>query len=318
MSADKPQRLRLGLVMDPEFYVLEKSVCAVTNPLIQALCRKFQTRLIPDQATYDRVGPEMDFFVSLEAGWAAPKLSWRKTGFRRWAQNKPAYIFASDPHQQDFRQAYIADEGIDFVLAYYWHPTLMHFQKTPREKLIHFPWAIPENWVTNEPLRSRGQREVMIFGASQHEAYELRNWCRQQPGIKSYQNSGCDNKVLTNEEVPDWLRTFDAVVAAGSDSPKYGLVTPKYFETLAVGSLLFAQETPDTPLIGLQDGVNCVGFTRETFNTRVAEYLGDLENPRWSEIRERGRELIRQRHLVGHRIQALEDHATRQIATHKK
>ena len=48
-------RLRLGLIVDPEFVMLEKSVVATTLPLVRGLCRTFETRIIYDQATYDEV-----------------------------------------------------------------------------------------------------------------------------------------------------------------------------------------------------------------------------------------------------------------------
>jgi hypothetical protein len=66
-----------------------------------------------------------------------------------------------------------------------------------------------------------------------------------------------------------WLSDFDAVVAAGSDLPKYDLTTPKYFEIAAAGSLLFAQRTNDLKRLGFRHMKNCVVFDTGTFETEA-------------------------------------------------
>jgi hypothetical protein len=307
-------RLKMGLIVRPEFVILEQSCAAVTLPLIRALVRRFETRLIYDQATFDTRSREVDFLLSLEADWASPRIHWRKVGTHHWNRSRPCYLCASDPHLENGRQEYIQNEEIDFVLAYYWHPTLRSFTTIPESRLIHFPWAIPDNFVPRLPISFRRQRKVMIFGAGQGDAYDLRNWCRRQSHVESYEYSGNENKVMDDDEYFEWLGTFDAVVAAGSENPTYQLTTPKYFEALAAGCLLFGQETPDCPLLGFIHGENCMLFDKANFNASVAAYIAAAEDPSWLCVREAGQQLIRERHTVSRRIATLEAHIRRQIA----
>jgi len=307
-------RLKMGLVIRPEFVILEQSCCAITLPLVKALVRQFETRLIYDQATFDTHSREVDFLLSLEADWASPRIHWRKVGTHHWNRSKPCYLCAADCHLENGRQEYILNEEIDFVLAYDWHPTLHFFATIPESRLVHFPWAIPDNFIGRLPISFRGQRKVMIFGASQGDFYDLRNWCRRQPHVESCDYSGVENKVLPDDRFFEWLGSFDAVGAAGSENLTYEQTTPKYFEVLAVGGLLFGQKTLDCPLLGFIHGENCVLFDKGNFNARLAEYIAGAEDPYWLRIREAGRQLIRERHTVSRRIATLEAHIRRQIA----
>jgi hypothetical protein len=211
----------------------------------------------------------------------------------------------SDAHIEQWREPYFLRQGLDYILAFYYEPFRRHFRETPADRLVHFPWSVPERWISKEVPRFHGQRHVMVFGASEHEAYALRNWCRRQPGVESYDHSGCDNKVIDDEDFFGWLSGFDAVVAAGSEDPKYRLTTPKYFETAAVGSLLFAQHTDDLARLHFRDNENCMVFNKSTFRRKVDEYLGTIEDSRWLEMRTAGRELIREHHTVERRLAEL-------------
>ncbi len=301
--------MKLGLVLDPEFYILEKSVAAVTIPLVRSLIGRFDTHIIYDQNTYDRFCTEVDFLISLEPKWAAPVLNWRRAGrFCRSLPPCPCYVMMSDPHIEQWREDYFLKQNLDYILALYYQPTRNHFRRVPVERIVHFPWAIPDEWISGGEIAYHGQEKVVIFGASQSDAYTVRNWCRQQPGVQSFDYSGVENKVLAGEEFFKWLQGFDAVVAAGSEDTKYRLTTPKYFETAAAGSLLFAQATDDLPRLGFQDGENCIIFSQANFRSRVETYLADHANERWLSIRRMGREFIRKRHTISVRLDMLEVH----------
>jgi len=302
------ERLKLGLVIDPEFAMLGKSVCALTPQLTRALCRAFNTRILYDQRQYDRLCRQVDFILSFEPRWAAPVLKWRRAGLLRRLPSCPCYVIMSDPHIEQWREPYFLRNGLDAILALYDRPTRRHFTRVPAERIVHFPWAIPDEWIGDAPIVYQGQREITIFGAARGPAYDLRNWCREQPGVTSFTNSGVENKVMGDYEFFTWLRGFDAVIAAGSENPTYRLTTPKYFETAAAGSLLFAQQTDDLAHLGFVDGENCIIFTQETFTERAREYLADPSHPRRLEIRRAGRELIRARHTIGCRLRDLATH----------
>jgi len=302
-------KLRLGLILDPEFYILERSVSAVTLPLIRAMTKRFDTSVAYDQASYDRISKDVDFLVSLEPKWAAPLLSWRQRGlFTRTLPDCPCYVMMSDPHIEQWREDYFLRERIDFILALYLAPTLRHFRRVQTDKVVHFPWFIPEEWIPTEAVKYSGQKEIAIFGAAKGDAYVLRNWCRAQPGVKSFPNSGVENKLLTDAEFFRWLAQFDATIAAGSESPEYRLTTPKYFEAAAVGSLLFAQETDDLHALGFEDAQNCVVFTQSTFASKAAAYLASPGDPSCLRIRKAGKDLMLARHTIARRLDGLEQH----------
>jgi hypothetical protein len=302
-------RLKLGLILDPEFYILERSVSAVTLPLIRAMTKRFDTSVAYDQSSYDRISKQADFLVSLEPKWAAPVLNWGRNGlFKRALPDCPCYVMMSDPHIEQWREDYFLRERLDFILALYLAPTLRHFRRVPTGKIVHFPWSIPDEWIPGDAIRYSGQKEIAIFGAAQGDAYTLRNWCRTQRGVKSFPNSGVENKLLADAEFFRWLSQFDAMVAAGSESPQYRLTTPKYFETAAVGSLLFAQETDDLNALGFEDAQNCVVFTQHTFTGKAEAYLASPGDSSWLRIRSAGKDLIRARHTVARRLDGLEEH----------
>ncbi|MBN2148895.1 MAG: glycosyltransferase family 1 protein [Anaerolineales bacterium] len=307
------KKMRLGLIVDPEFIILKKSVSAVTLPLISAMVQTFDTRIIYDQESYDRLCDEVDFLVSLEPRWAAPVLRWRRSGRLRLSLPRvPCYVMMSDPHSEQWRERYFLQQGLDYILGLYYYPTLHHFKNINPEQLVHFPWSIPDAWLARPPLVYRGavapDAKIMIFGASASDAYDVRNWCRQQPGVQSFEYSGVENKQLTDEQFYQWLGGFDAAIAAGSESPRYRLTTPKYFEIAGAGCLLFAQVTDDLERLGFQHHQNCLIFSQENFNELAREYLQAPTDPCWLEIRGNGLELIRSRHTQQVRLATLAEH----------
>ena len=302
-------KLKLGLILDPEFYILEKSVSAITLPLIRAFTKEFDTRIISDQRTYDHICAKVDFLVSFEPKWAAPILKWKRAGLLRHSQpDCPCYIMMSDPHIEPWRERYFLNQGVDYILALYNQPTRHHFKQVPVERIVHFPWSIPDEWISTDPINYHGQSDIMIFGAAKGEAYTVRNWCRQQPGVRSFEYSGVEKKTLTDRGFFNWLNGFDAAIAAGSEDPKYRLTTPKYFEIAAAGCLLFAQETDDLSSLGFIDNRNCFIFTQNNFNEKASMYLSDPGNPRWLAIRQAGKDLISARHTIQNRLASLDAH----------
>ncbi|MBN1147311.1 MAG: glycosyltransferase family 1 protein [Anaerolineales bacterium] len=217
----------------------------------------------------------------------------------------------SDPHKDGWREDYFLKNGLDYILALYYYPTLHHFKKISADQVVHFPWAIPASWISSDALSYSGQRDVAIFGASHGAAYTLRNWCRRQPGVRYYDYSGVENKVLTDYGFFKWLMGFDAVIAAGSEDNQYRLTTPKYFEIAAAGCLLFAQVTDDLDLLGFIDQRTCITFSQNNFQRKIEDYLANPENYRWLQLRLDGRELIRERHTIVQRLSDLKAHVER-------
>ncbi len=297
-----------GLILNSEFHQNKKWVAPIFTPnLVDALIDKFNCVIINNQDEFDRHYNDVDFFVSMEPGWAAPVIDYRRRLIGIPTRTpKLCYILFSDPHIEQWREQYFLRNRIHFVLALYYEPTLYHFRRIPRDRIIHFPWAVPDEYITTEPISFSGNPLISCYGASHSEAYELRNWCRKFDFVTSSSNSGVENKVMTNMEFLAWLNRQDAAIAAGSDAPQYRLTMPKYFEIPASGALLFAQETDDLERLGFRDEINCIVFNRKNFMQKSQDYLS---NPRrYLTVRERGRALILKKHTLSLRLNMLEKH----------
>lgn len=298
--------LKIGLILDQAFHAEHRWVSTLTPKLVDYLLAHHQIAWISNQKDYEQHLGDVDALISMEPGWAAPRLDFIRTpALRQQLAQTPAFIFYSDPHDNQWREEYFLHNQLDYVLGFYYHPTLYHFKRLPREKLVYFPWSIPDEWINTGELAYGGQTGLTCFGASQHEAYEVRNWCRTFPFVTGTYNSGVENKVMSDAGYFEWLATQDASVAAGSDHPKYRLTMPKYFEIAAAGALLFAQQTDDLPLLGFRDMENCVVFTRQDFAARAQTYM---ENPAaYLPVRRAGRDLILARHALSKRMAFLEE-----------
>lgn len=286
----------VGLVLDREFHAANRWVSAYAPFLVSAIVDAFSPVIVSSQAEYDREKRNLDRIVAFEPGWAAPRIRYdRKIPCRK-------VVMYSDPHfEPAARRAYFDDNGFDKVLSFYRTPFLRHFKGFPEDRFVHFPWAVPDAFITEDPLSVRSD-EVAIFGGRDSNAYDVRNRCRTHPDVTGYDISGVENKRMADEEYYRWLRRFDAVVAAGSSDPDYDLVTPKYFEIAASGALLVGQRCEDMGTLGFDDG-NALLFDPDDFVDKVALYR---RNPAaFLETRERGRTLIRTRHKLSDRIATL-------------
>jgi len=305
-GAASRSRLRVGLVLNREFHDKGRWTNVTTPHLVNGLLDRFDCCWIQNQGDYEELLGEVQVLLSLEAGWGAPALALTRTpALRQKLQSVVSYMFYSDPHGQKWREEYVLG-GFDFLLGFYDAPTRYHFRRLPLERLVHFPWAVPDAWIGCGAVACVGPTNLTVFGAAAHEAYSVRNWCRSFPFVESCTNSGCENKAMTDAEYVRWVAGKSAIIAAGSDDPRYRLTTPKYFEIAALGSLLFAQETDDLAPLGFRHGENCVVFNRSNFEALARDYLRSPES--YLGIRRQGRELIRRRHVLSVRLSFLENH----------
>lgn len=308
--------VRLGLVLDLAFHQQNKWVSATTRYLVEAIMDAYDCRTIQSQQDYEESIGDCNALLSMEPGWASPKLDFTLTpGLREKFSQIPTYIYFSDPHANLWRQDYFLQHGFQYLLSFYYYPLRFHFRRIPEDRIVHLPWAVPDKWIGDNPVQFHGQRKICCFGGQKSEAYALRNWCRQFDFVESNLNSGCENKVMTDMEYIRWLSTKDACIAAGSDDPKYRLTVPKYFEIAASGALLLAQETEDVGLLGFEHQRNCIIFNRSNFEQTARQYLSAPQQ--YMEIRSKGRELIRQHHTISVRIKQLDEHLQRSLA-HKQ
>ncbi|MDO8445561.1 MAG: glycosyltransferase [Deltaproteobacteria bacterium] len=290
------KRSDFGLVIDWKFHLKNRWVSAYTPYLVNAIVQQLNPIIISSQMEYEIYKKKLKYILSCEPGWAAPKIS-----YDRRIECIKAVMY-SDPHYQpEIRRKYFESNGFDYVLSFYKSPFFYHFKDFPESKFAHFPWAVPDQFISDQEIVVRSD-EVAIFGGKASDAYDVRNWCRQQSCVTNYELSGVENKKLIDEDYYKWLRQFDAIVAAGSLNPKYDLVTPKYFEIASAGALLIGQFCKDLEDLGFNEN-NALIFQKADFIDKVEHYR---KNPGgYLEVRKKGRELIKERHKLSDRISAI-------------
>jgi len=287
---------RFGLVLDWGFHKRNAWVSAYAPFLVNEMLRQFDPVIISSQWQYDLHKRKLDYLFSFEPGFASPAIAYD----RRVDATK--CVLYSDPHfQPEKRQRYFTDNGFDFLFSFYRAPFFQHFKGFPEEKFVHFPWAVPDSFISDHEPTVRSS-EIAIFGGKNSDAYDVRNWCREQPCVTNYEFSGVENKKLDDEEYYLWLRRFDAIVAAGSSHPIYNMVTPKYFEIASSGALLIGQHCDDLETLGF-DNSNAMIFRREDFLEKVDHYRKHPDD--FLSVREKGRALIRNRHRLSVRMETI-------------
>jgi len=287
---------RLGLVIDWDFHQAGRWVSIFAPHLVDGIIARFDPVIISSQQEYDQAADDLVAAISMEPGWAAPRL--------RFNGRHPAAVLVSDPHNKtSWFQDYVQANNISHVLSQYYSPFFHHFPDFPQDRFVHFPWAVPDAYIYQEEIdRRQASSEVAVFGAAASDAYTLRNWCRRQKGVCSFDNSGVENKQFNEAGYFDWLHNLDAVIAAGSASRRYQLVTPKYFEIASAGALLFGQHCPDLEMLGF-DASNMLAFSRWSFRRKLKRYHRCPED--YLAIRRNGRALIQSRHAMSRRIDQL-------------
>ncbi len=291
-------KTNIALVINWNFHKKDKWVSITAPYFVNAFIKEFNPLIISSQLEYELFKKRIKYIVSMEPGWAAPKIKYDKK------IKHIIGVFASDPHNKiDWFQKYIEDNNITYVFSQYDSAFFYHFPDFPKNKFIHFPWSVPDELIPQEDV-SLHNSDIMIFGGQNSDAYDIRNWCRQQQNIVGFDNSGVENKQLSNKEYFDWLSTFDAIVAAGSSNPMYDLVTPKYFEIASVGALIIGQRCTDLAILGFNE-TNMLIFEKDNFNVKIEDYL---KNPKdYLDKRKRCKNLILEKHLISHRINFIKE-----------
>lgn len=208
----------------------------------------------------------------------------RKLGNMQTPKIACSYDAHSIPADNIVETAKIAGCGNFF----YHHPKTYFYRYAPMEwNYCQVIMCIDETLIENIlPWKYRQSDKVLLFGACHDDRlYRLRRMCLELPCVKYV------------ERVPQFeadrcqflLQGFRASIAACD----YYTVN-KYFESMACGTLTFAQANGVNgwEKIGIADGVNCVFINSQTYKDRIDEYLRDKENPKWERIAMTGRKHV--------------------------
>jgi hypothetical protein len=287
-----------GLILDWEFHCKNKWASAYTPYLVNEIIRYFNPIIISNQSQYEIYKKKIRRILAFEPEWAAPRITYDLK-----IDCLKAVMYSDPHHQSENRKKYFEDNKFDYVLSLYNSPFFYHFKNFPKQKFVHFPWAVPDQFINNTEITVRNS-EVAIYGGNDSDAYDVRNWCREQSCVSNYVYSGVENKILTDEKYYLWLRKFDAIVAAGSSQPIYNMVTPKYFEIASAGALLIGQYCEDLENLGFNE-TNSLIFCKDDFIEKVEEFI--LHPETFLAKRENGISLIKLKHKLSDRIKTLEN-----------
>lgn len=284
-----------AITVDPRFHNSKKWVFPAMWNLIESIKEAFNCVTIASQLEYEAVADELDWVFVNQPGWSAPWIKFDK------ARKHKLSMIISDPHDKvDWLPQYVQDNGVDHLLCMYWQASLKFLPTIPRDKFVFFPWSIPDGYCVDTPRKPEATDKLMIFGSMDHPAYALRRWCCDAPFVEKHNRSLQDIHRIPYTDYMKWLGKFGAIVCAGSWD--YQFIFPKSYETASAGALLFIQEVSDLPLCGFNH-TNCVPFREENFATLAQAYLTSPAS--FDDIRSKGLELVRSRHLISHRISKL-------------
>lgn len=262
--------------------------------------------IIPNQRTYDKVKNDVKSILTIETdSYMSPDIDYDIS------INHNILLIAGHPHPkgEDFKN-HIYEQNVDYILSRYYHPMKIHFPEIKDEKIVHYPWAVPEEYIiSDDDITSHRQEKISIFGrTSESPMYKDREQLRDRPSVANVRSIGTSrnsSKPLSDEEYYRWIRNFDAVIAAGAFEPQYQYTFARYFEVPAAGSLLFAQYCEDLDRLGFDEN-NCVTFDSiDDFDSKAEAYLSDPVE--YIDRRKQGAQLIRDRHTVRDRISTIED-----------
>lgn len=290
-----------GLVLNWGLHERDHWTAAWYPFFVKRFVEYFDATIITSQRSYKRKADDLEYIFAFGSrNKKGPTLSYDTD------LDQTVLLFVSDPHNRsEFLERYINDNEIDRVVSPYYQPVLYHLPGLEEERLEHFPWPVPEKFVVDpQEIEYRGDNVLRVSGAGGSEAYELRDWVREQPMVEGYQNSGTQNKVMSNQEYYEWLRNFDCQVAAGSLKEHWQYVVPKYYEIAAAGSLLFAQYCRDLERLGFDESNSVIFHSHEEFTEKAEAYLKDPEA--YLDRRRRGAELVAERHTIGNRLDQID------------
>jgi len=290
-----------AVIVDRNFHLSRNYGVASNGEFVQALIDQFGFVLVSGQKEYDRLKRRIRrLFITLEPLSQSVKID--------SSLHERVGLWLSDPHDarwpEKFRsQHLIDDKGVGLIFCPYqdatpsWIPGI-------EERLVFFPWFVKNEWVIDKPI-FYGHAYTHVMGSwSNMPEYAVRRWVANFPFVRrmSHQYTGHDYRRLVGMKYFDWLsRHHDSIVTGTGWKPAWGYVVAKCFEVPARGLLLIAQDMADMRALGFEDGVNCLLFNRENFEAKTSKYL---ESPReYVDVRERGIELVRERHLMSHRLE---------------
>ena len=221
--------------------------------------------------------------------------------------NIPVISRTGDPHDAErYNQIEFCEKNkVDYLfsslpdsLIYKYYP------KNIKQKIIIFGLE-PELYQNVPPFKTRIKDRILITGKmgrtdlknraanyilnprrSGWYLYKLRTLCKE---LDYVEYSGINEKLSDNknQDYPAYTSKYCAIIAATTFYP-----TLKYWENAAAGCLTFMEITEKNNgyFLGYKDNETAIFINEKNYKEKFQQYMSDLNNPKWEEIANAGRE----------------------------
>ena len=221
--------------------------------------------------------------------------------------NIPVISRTGDPHDAErYNQIEFCEKNkVDYLfsslpdsLIYKYYP------KNIKQKIIIFGLE-PELYQNVPPFKTRIKDRILITGKmgrtdlknraanyilnprrSGWYLYKLRTLCKE---LDYVEYSGINEKLSDNknQDYPAYTSKYRAIIAATTFYP-----TLKYWENAAAGCLTFMEITEKNNgyFLGYKDNETAIFINEKNYKEKFQQYMSDLNNPKWEEIANAGRE----------------------------
>ena len=165
-------------------------------------------------------------------------------------------------------------------------PTYYDYEKATGVKTILFPFGFDQNI-----FRPRNIDKLYDFGFSgalhnsslyPNDSFQVENLrpkigeiLKKTNDFKVFWKSSDDATKAFVDSYEEYAKTINKSKMWLATLAAFGDVTPRHFEVLGSGTLLFCQEIPSTYGFLLKDGVNCVSYKNDLsdFTEKISYYL---------------------------------------------
>ena len=195
-------------------------------------------------------------------------------------ENKIDYLFSSIP--DSFIYKYYPKNIKQKIIIFGLEPEL--YQNVPPFKTRIKDRILITGAMGRTDLKNRAANYILNPGRSGWYHYKLRTLCKE---LDYVEYSGMKGKKYLTEDYPTYTSKYRAIIAATTFYP-----TLKYWENAAAGCLTFMEITKknDGYFLGYKDNETSIFINEKNYKEKFQQYMSDLNNPKWEEIANAGRE----------------------------
>ena len=248
---------------------------------VKSFGNKFDVILIPEN--YNEGTPELsginDLDIPVISRVGDPHDAKRKNKYEFHKKFKIDYYF-NFMHENYFYKFYPKSYKYKTVI-FGLEPSLYNIEKPFDDRIKNRILNSGALGKTN--LKSRIANRILNPNRSSWYFYKLRTLCNNLPYVDHARNIA---KKYSSDDYQYLLSKYCAAIAATTFYP-----TIKYWETSAAGCLTFMEITEENhgEYLGFKDGESAIFINEKNYKEKFEEYLNDINNSKWKQIAENGR-----------------------------